>query len=118
MPGWQDEEDNPSPKPRHASQAPADVLAELQANELRWPLSTRLILGRDELKLMKQSPSIRKLCHHTFTTLRVVLISDNPFPDTIARDEMIKRSMQATAKSLGKEYKDILNRLKVDAFYA
>jgi hypothetical protein len=54
----------------------------------------------------------------TFAAVRAELLFSNPFPDTIARDKMIKGVMRDVAKERGEECKEILARLREDSEYA
>jgi hypothetical protein len=107
MPEWEDETMKPLPKPGcHARKAVRDLEQE-QAAEKKWPEATRLILDREELKVLKQHPALHSLLAHTLPALKAVLIFINPFPNAVSRDETIKTVMVNVTKDLGSHYKQI-----------
>ena len=89
---------------------------------MRWPPHLRLVLEGPKFKLLKQSPAIRTLLKATFSYVECQLLLENPFPDNLQRDVMIKKAMRKAAKGLldefGGEYVAIRARLKEDPFFA
>src|ERR1700731_3956110 len=91
-------------------------------SELQWPASTRLILDGNKLKITKQSQSVRVVISQTIFGMQAALALDNPFPENIERDIMIKKVMRTVVKGLieelGDEFVEIFTRLREDVNYA
>jgi hypothetical protein len=118
MPEWEDETEKPAPKPGRRARRAVSDLERRQDAEKRWPEVTRLVLDGEALQVMKQHPALRSLLAHTLPALRAGLVITDPFPDSLARDDMIKTVMVNVAKDLGSPYTPIRNRLKADGIYA
>ena len=91
-------------------------------SELQWPASTRLILDGNKLNITKQSQSVRVVISQTIFGMQAALALDNPFPDNIECDIMIKKVMRTVVKGLieelGDEFNEIFTRLREDVNYA
>jgi hypothetical protein len=72
-------------------------------SKLEWPGIIRLILSSSKLETMMQSPTLQTIITQIIYGIQALLALNNPFPDSMEHDIMIKKIMQVLVSDLIKE---------------